>query len=96
MSYGHALQTLKSTQIVSEVWRKTGTKDFDVCWQVVEKLKNVKQIEVKPNGRAEFSVDMKLRDSNSTINVYKVRQDQTQNHHFNDDSIIYLPEIKRY
>ncbi|XP_075881054.1 immunoglobulin-like and fibronectin type III domain-containing protein 1 isoform X2 [Nelusetta ayraudi] len=39
--------------------------------RVVEKLKNVKQIEVKPNGRAEFSVDMKLRDSNSTINVYK-------------------------
>lgn len=40
--------------------------------QVVEKLENVKQIEVKPNGRAEFSLDMTLHDPNSAINLYKV------------------------
>ncbi|XP_058488604.1 immunoglobulin-like and fibronectin type III domain-containing protein 1 [Solea solea] len=39
--------------------------------KVVEKLENVKQIEVKPNGRAEFSLDMKLWDPNSTITLYK-------------------------
>lgn len=48
----------------------------------MEKLGNVKQIEVKPNGRAEFSLDMKLWDSNSTISLYKVRQDHSQNDHF--------------
>lgn len=48
-------------------------KTLNVCQQVVEKLENVKQIEVKPNGRAEFSMDMKLWDSNSTVNLYKVR-----------------------
>uniref|UniRef100_A0A3Q3GFV2 Immunoglobulin-like and fibronectin type III domain-containing protein 1 n=1 Tax=Labrus bergylta TaxID=56723 RepID=A0A3Q3GFV2_9LABR len=40
--------------------------------KVVEKLENVKQIEVKPNGKAEFSLDMKLYDPNSAINLYKV------------------------
>ncbi|XP_017264022.1 immunoglobulin-like and fibronectin type III domain-containing protein 1 [Kryptolebias marmoratus] len=39
--------------------------------QVVEKLENVKQIEVKPSGRAEFSFDMKLKDPNSAVNLYK-------------------------
>ncbi|XP_035858475.1 immunoglobulin-like and fibronectin type III domain-containing protein 1 [Sander lucioperca] len=39
--------------------------------KVVEQLENVKQIEVKPNGRAEFSLDMKLQDPNSAINLYK-------------------------
>ncbi|XP_068172068.1 immunoglobulin-like and fibronectin type III domain-containing protein 1 [Antennarius striatus] len=39
--------------------------------KVVEKLENLKQIEVKPNGRAEFSMDMKLCDPNSAINLYK-------------------------
>lgn len=38
-------------------------------------MENVKQIEVKPNGRAEFSVDLKLRDPNSVINLYKVIYD---------------------
>lgn len=41
-------------------------------FQVVEKLENVKQIEVKPDGRAEFSFDMTLLDPQSTINLYKV------------------------
>lgn len=41
----------------------------------MEKVENVKQIEVKPNGRAEFSVDLKLRDPNSVINLYKVIYD---------------------
>lgn len=45
-----------------------------VFWlQVVEKLENVKQIQVKPSGRAEFSLNMTLRDPNSEINIYKVR-----------------------
>ncbi|XP_034545040.1 immunoglobulin-like and fibronectin type III domain-containing protein 1 [Notolabrus celidotus] len=39
--------------------------------KVVEKVENVKQIEVKPNGTAEFSLDMKLLDPNSTINLFK-------------------------
>uniref|UniRef100_A0A3Q2D280 Immunoglobulin-like and fibronectin type III domain-containing protein 1 n=1 Tax=Cyprinodon variegatus TaxID=28743 RepID=A0A3Q2D280_CYPVA len=36
-----------------------------------ENLDNVKQIEVKPSGNAEFSFDMKLRDPNSSVNLYK-------------------------
>uniref|UniRef100_A0A667WBQ3 Immunoglobulin like and fibronectin type III domain containing 1, tandem duplicate 2 n=1 Tax=Myripristis murdjan TaxID=586833 RepID=A0A667WBQ3_9TELE len=39
--------------------------------KVVERLDNVKQIEVKPNGKAEFELDMTLKDPNSTINLYK-------------------------
>jgi hypothetical protein len=39
---------------------------------VVENLENVKQIEVKPNGRAEFELDMKLSDPNSKIELFKV------------------------
>uniref|UniRef100_A0A672FC31 Immunoglobulin like and fibronectin type III domain containing 1, tandem duplicate 2 n=1 Tax=Salarias fasciatus TaxID=181472 RepID=A0A672FC31_SALFA len=39
--------------------------------KVVEQVDNVKQIEVKPNGRAEFSLDMTLTDPNSSINLYK-------------------------
>ncbi|XP_024915795.1 immunoglobulin-like and fibronectin type III domain-containing protein 1 isoform X3 [Cynoglossus semilaevis] len=39
--------------------------------KVVEKLENVKQIQIKPNGRAEFSMDMKLWDANSSIHLYK-------------------------
>uniref|UniRef100_A0A3Q4BDY7 Ig-like domain-containing protein n=1 Tax=Mola mola TaxID=94237 RepID=A0A3Q4BDY7_MOLML len=39
--------------------------------KVVEKLENVKQIQVKPSGRAEFSLNMTLRDPNSEINIYK-------------------------
>ncbi|XP_061543498.1 immunoglobulin-like and fibronectin type III domain-containing protein 1 [Phycodurus eques] len=39
--------------------------------KVVENLRNVKQIEVKPNGKAEFSLDMALLDPNSPIYLYK-------------------------
>uniref|UniRef100_A0A3Q3L9R0 Immunoglobulin-like and fibronectin type III domain-containing protein 1 n=1 Tax=Mastacembelus armatus TaxID=205130 RepID=A0A3Q3L9R0_9TELE len=39
--------------------------------KVVEKLDNVKQIEVKPNGKAEFGFNMTLWDPNSAINLYK-------------------------
>ncbi|XP_051931015.1 immunoglobulin-like and fibronectin type III domain-containing protein 1 [Hippocampus zosterae] len=39
--------------------------------KVVENLGNVKQIEIKPRGRAEFSLDMTLRDPNSKIYLYK-------------------------
>ncbi|XP_071351285.1 immunoglobulin-like and fibronectin type III domain-containing protein 1 [Trachinotus anak] len=39
--------------------------------KVVEKLDKVKQIEVKPNGRAEFSLNMTLCNPNSAINLYK-------------------------
>ena len=41
--------------------------------QVVENLENVKQIEVKPNGRAEFELNMKISDPNSAIELFKVR-----------------------
>uniref|UniRef100_A0A3Q3D283 Immunoglobulin-like and fibronectin type III domain-containing protein 1 n=1 Tax=Hippocampus comes TaxID=109280 RepID=A0A3Q3D283_HIPCM len=39
--------------------------------KVVENLRNVKQIEIKPHRRAEFSLDMTLRDPNSKIYLYK-------------------------
>ncbi|KAM8868669.1 immunoglobulin-like and fibronectin type III domain-containing protein 1 isoform 1-T2 [Synchiropus picturatus] len=39
--------------------------------KVVEKVHNLKQIQMKPNGTAEFSVDMTLRDPNSEIRLYK-------------------------
>ncbi|XP_037639979.1 immunoglobulin-like and fibronectin type III domain-containing protein 1 [Sebastes umbrosus] len=39
--------------------------------KVVEQVGKVKQIEVTPNGRAEFSVDMKLLDPNSAVDLYK-------------------------
>ncbi|XP_029006622.1 immunoglobulin-like and fibronectin type III domain-containing protein 1 [Betta splendens] len=39
--------------------------------KVVEKLESVKQIEMKPNGRAEFSFDMTLWDPKSSITLYK-------------------------
>ncbi|XP_056157233.1 immunoglobulin-like and fibronectin type III domain-containing protein 1 [Lampris incognitus] len=39
--------------------------------KVLEKLNNVKQIEVKPSGIAEFEVDMTLSDPNSAVNLYK-------------------------
>uniref|UniRef100_A0A3P8N6K4 Immunoglobulin like and fibronectin type III domain containing 1, tandem duplicate 2 n=1 Tax=Astatotilapia calliptera TaxID=8154 RepID=A0A3P8N6K4_ASTCA len=36
-----------------------------------KQLENVKQIEVKPNGKAEFGFDMQLWDPNSAVNLYK-------------------------
>lgn len=33
----------------------------------------MKQIEVKPNGKAEFELDMKLKNPKSNIYLYKVR-----------------------
>ncbi|KAF4079068.1 hypothetical protein AMELA_G00188850 [Ameiurus melas] len=37
----------------------------------VEKVENMKQIEVKPNGKAEFELDMKLKNPKSNIYIYK-------------------------
>ncbi|XP_069004871.1 immunoglobulin-like and fibronectin type III domain-containing protein 1 [Embiotoca jacksoni] len=39
--------------------------------KVVEKLENVKQIEVKSSGRAQFGFDMTVWDPKSEINLYK-------------------------
>ncbi|KAF4112495.1 hypothetical protein G5714_007290 [Onychostoma macrolepis] len=39
--------------------------------KVVENVENMKQIEVKTSGRAEFEFDMKLKDTNSQIYLYK-------------------------
>ncbi|XP_072539453.1 immunoglobulin-like and fibronectin type III domain-containing protein 1 [Salminus brasiliensis] len=39
--------------------------------KVVEKVENLKQIEVKTSGNAEFELDMKLKDPNSKIFLYK-------------------------
>ncbi|XP_036427021.1 immunoglobulin-like and fibronectin type III domain-containing protein 1 isoform X2 [Colossoma macropomum] len=39
--------------------------------KVVENVENLKQIEVKTNGKAEFEIDMKLKDPNSKIFLYK-------------------------
>lgn len=40
--------------------------------QVVEKVDNWKQIEVNTSGNAEFELDMKLKDPNSKVYVFKV------------------------
>ncbi|XP_028303350.1 immunoglobulin-like and fibronectin type III domain-containing protein 1 [Gouania willdenowi] len=68
--------------------------------KVVEKVENVQQIEMKPNGRAEFSMDMKLRDSNSKIDLYKdgtqVPYDDNENskHSLMQTGIKYVFSIK--
>lgn len=49
------------------------TSASTITLQVAEKVENTKQIEVKTNGNAEFEFDMKLRDPNSKIYLYKVR-----------------------
>ncbi|XP_067093730.1 immunoglobulin-like and fibronectin type III domain-containing protein 1 [Osmerus mordax] len=39
--------------------------------KLVKELDNMKQIEVKPNGRAEFELDMELKDPNSKVYLFK-------------------------
>lgn len=39
---------------------------------MVENVDNLKPIEVKTSGRAEFEFDMRIRDPNSKIYMYKV------------------------
>lgn len=41
--------------------------------QYVEKLSNLKHIEVKPGGGAEFEFEMSLKDPNVKIFLFKVR-----------------------
>lgn len=49
------------------------TYNIFICvLQVVEKVDNMKPIEINTSGRAEFEFDMKLNDPNSKIFVYKV------------------------
>ncbi|KAK7916435.1 hypothetical protein WMY93_012196 [Mugilogobius chulae] len=68
--------------------------------KVVEALDEVKQIEVKPNGKAEFSVDMKLCDPNSAINLYKdgvlipYSDDENAKHCLKKDGTKYVFSIK--
>ncbi|XP_072308252.1 immunoglobulin-like and fibronectin type III domain-containing protein 1 [Eucyclogobius newberryi] len=68
--------------------------------KVVEAVDEVKQIEVKPNGIAEFSVDMKLLDPNSTINLYKdgvmvpYSDDENAKHCLKKDGTKYTFSIK--
>uniref|UniRef100_A0A3B5RBP5 Immunoglobulin-like and fibronectin type III domain-containing protein 1 n=1 Tax=Xiphophorus maculatus TaxID=8083 RepID=A0A3B5RBP5_XIPMA len=68
--------------------------------KVVENLDNIKQIEVKPSGRAEFSFDMKLRDPNSEVNLYKdgtlipYDDDKNSKHSLQKTGINYLFSIK--
>ncbi|XP_055077860.1 immunoglobulin-like and fibronectin type III domain-containing protein 1 [Periophthalmus magnuspinnatus] len=68
--------------------------------KVVEALDEVKQIEVKPNGKAEFSVDMKLWDPNSAINLYKdgvlipYSDDENAKHCLKRDGTKYVFSIK--
>lgn len=38
----------------------------------------MKPIEVKPNGKAEFELEMKLKNPNSKIYLYKVRGPELQ------------------
>lgn len=45
---------------------------FFYVLQVVENVDNIKQIEVNTSGRAEFEFNMKLKDTNSKIYLYKV------------------------
>uniref|UniRef100_A0A3P9PA28 Immunoglobulin-like and fibronectin type III domain-containing protein 1 n=1 Tax=Poecilia reticulata TaxID=8081 RepID=A0A3P9PA28_POERE len=68
--------------------------------KVVENLDNIKQIEVKSSGRAEFSFDMKLRDPNSEVNLYKdgtlipYDDDKNSKHSLQKTGINYLFSIK--
>ncbi|XP_007546996.1 immunoglobulin-like and fibronectin type III domain-containing protein 1 [Poecilia formosa] len=68
--------------------------------KVVENLDNIKQIEVKPSGRAEFSFNMKLRDPNSEVNLYKdgtlipYDDDKNSKHSLQKTGINYLFSIK--
>lgn len=52
------------------IW-KIPTLDFSV-FKYVEKIHSLKQIEVKTDGTAEFELDMKLKDLNSKILLFKV------------------------
>ncbi|CAK6972950.1 immunoglobulin-like and fibronectin type III domain-containing protein 1%2C partial [Scomber scombrus] len=67
--------------------------------KVLEKLENVKQIEVKPDGKAEFSLDMTLLDPNSTINLYKdgimveYGDDENSKHSLKKDGTSYVFSI---
>ncbi|XP_069389375.1 immunoglobulin-like and fibronectin type III domain-containing protein 1 isoform X2 [Paralichthys olivaceus] len=68
--------------------------------KVIEKLENVKQIEVKPNGRAEFSLNMTLWDPNSVIDLYKdgksvqYGDDETSKHSLKKTGTKYVFSIK--
>ncbi|XP_040890310.1 immunoglobulin-like and fibronectin type III domain-containing protein 1 [Toxotes jaculatrix] len=68
--------------------------------KVVEKLEDVKQIEVKPDGRAEFSLNMKLWDPNSAINLYKdgtmvpYSDDESSKHNLKKSGTKYVFSIK--
>ncbi|XP_039468603.1 immunoglobulin-like and fibronectin type III domain-containing protein 1 [Oreochromis aureus] len=68
--------------------------------KVVEKLENVKQIEVKPNGKAEFGFDMQLWDPNSAVNLYKdgimvpYADDENSKHSLRKKGTNYLFTIK--
>ncbi|CAL9704567.1 unnamed protein product [Knipowitschia caucasica] len=68
--------------------------------KVVEAVEEVKQIEVNPNGKAEFSVDMKLLDPNSAINLYKdgvlvsYSDDENAKHCLKRDGTKYVFSIK--
>ncbi|XP_078026390.1 immunoglobulin-like and fibronectin type III domain-containing protein 1 [Epinephelus lanceolatus] len=68
--------------------------------KVVEQLENVKQIEVKPSGRAEFGFDMKLHDPNSAINLFKdgtmvpYDEDENSKHSLKKSGTNYLFSIK--
>ncbi|XP_075316779.1 immunoglobulin-like and fibronectin type III domain-containing protein 1 [Odontesthes bonariensis] len=67
--------------------------------KVVEKLEDVKQIEVKPSGKAEFSFNMTLQDPNSVITVYKdgtsvSYDDENSKHSLNKEGSNYVFSIK--
>lgn len=47
-------------------------KSLNFSLKYVEKIHSMKQIEVKTDGTAEFELDMKLKDANSQIFLYKV------------------------
>ncbi len=52
------------------VW-KISALDFSV-FKYVEKIHSLKQIEVKTDGTAEFELDVKLKDPNSKILLFRV------------------------
>ncbi len=90
---------LKNVKPLSAKFRAKSTMTYTGLFmfllQVVEKLENVKQIEVKPNGRAEFSMDMKLWDPNSTITLYKVSSYVLQDKLFKTNHGSNKKEIKK-
>lgn len=70
VSFALIISQLHTTVFIHYTVWKISTLDFSLKY--VEKVHSMKPIEVKMDGIAEFELDMKLKDPNSKILLYKV------------------------